>query len=350
MGSDVQIVSSAPSDKTPINGVFFINKASEVCYYIGVEKEKSCGAVIYKYMGDRLVFLLAEMNHGHTSLVKGHVKDGESEIMTAYREIKEETNLEVVIDNDFRQIISYPPYKSNPDIIKDVIFFLATPVKGRMKQQKEEVDALIWCSYKKAQKMLTHEGDRGVLNKARNYLINKPRIKYSEEDLMRLVIPSKIYLKSYLETRDHEEQKGDDFVNAFVPDVLKKIEDARHGKNLPYGWVSCTYLWLVKGEEFIGETSIRHDLTDGLLRFGGHIGYRIRHEKRRRGYGTKMLRLTLDYIREIFGFKKVLITCDDDNLGSIKIIESNGGVLQDKITNFIDNREKITRRYWVDVK
>jgi hypothetical protein len=40
-----------------------------------------------------------------------------------------------------------------------------------MKKQKEEVDALIWCSYKKAQKMLTHEGDRGVLNKARNYLI-----------------------------------------------------------------------------------------------------------------------------------------------------------------------------------
>lgn len=315
-----------------------------------MKKEKSCGAVIYKYMGQRLVFLLAKMKHGHISLVKGHCEDGESEIITAYREIKEETNLDVVIDHDFRQIISYPPYKSNPDIIKDVIFFLATPVKGRIKQQKEEVEALIWCSFKRARKLLTHDSDCAVLDKAHDYLLNRPRIAYGDEDLVRLVIPSQTYLKSYLETRDCEEQTGDNFVNASVPDVLKKIEDARHGKNLPYGWVSCTYLWLVKGEEFIGETSIRHDLTDGLLRFGGHIGYRIRHEKRRRGYGTKMLRLTLDYIREIFGFKQVLITCDDDNLGSIKIIESNGGVLQDKITNFIDNGEKITRRYWVAVK
>ena len=115
-----------------------------------MEKEKSCGAVIYKYVSNRLLFLIVKMNFGHYSLVKGHVEDGESEIMTAYREIKEETNLDTVINKNFREVISYAPYRHKPEIIKDVVFFVATPVKGRMKQQKEEVDALIWCSYKKA--------------------------------------------------------------------------------------------------------------------------------------------------------------------------------------------------------
>ncbi|MDD3938437.1 MAG: GNAT family N-acetyltransferase [Bacilli bacterium] len=315
-----------------------------------MEKEKSCGAVIYKYLGKRLVFLVAKMNRGHYSLIKGHIEDGESEIMTAYREIKEETNLDVVIDNRFREVIAYSPYRDNPKIIKDVVFFVATPVGGRIKRQSSEVDVLSWCGYRKALTLITHESDRDILRKAKLYLANRPIIQYENEDLIRLVIPSKMFLKSYLETKMFLDHTGDGFVNPFVPNVLAKIVDARHGKNLPYGWVSGTYLWLVKRKQFIGEISIRHDLTDLLLRFGGHIGYRVRQDQRRRGYGTKMLALALDYIREIFGFRKVLITCDESNVGSIKIIEKNGGILHDKVTNLIEGQERITRRYWVDVK
>lgn len=315
-----------------------------------MEKEKSCGAVIYKYLGQRLVFLVAKMNRGHYSLIKGHVEDGESEIMTAYREINEETNLDVVIDNRFREVIAYSPYRDNPKIIKEVVFFVATPVGGRIKKQSSEVDCLSWCSYRKALALITHESDREVLQKAKIHLSNQPNIAYTDEDLIRLVIPSQMFLESYLETRRFPDHTGDGFVNPFVPNVLAKIVDARHGKNLPYGWVSGTYLWLVRRKQFIGEISIRHDLTDLLLRFGGHIGYRVRQDQRRRGYGTKMLALALDYIREIFGFHKVFITCDDNNVGSIKIIEKNGGILHDKVTNIIEGQERVTRRYWVDVK
>jgi 8-oxo-dGTP pyrophosphatase MutT (NUDIX family) len=95
-----------------------------------VEKEKAAVQSSINIWAIACLFAGRDESRPPPSLVKGHVKDGESEIMTAYREIKEETNLEVVIDNDFRQIISYPPYKSNTDIIKDVIFFAATPVKG----------------------------------------------------------------------------------------------------------------------------------------------------------------------------------------------------------------------------
>ncbi len=315
-----------------------------------MEKEKSCGAVIYKYRGNRFIFLIAKMNHGHSSLIKGHVEDGESEIMTAYREIKEETNLDTVIDNSFREVSSYPPYKNRSDIIKDVVFFVATPIKGRIKAQSDEVDTLRWCSYQQALRTLTHKGDKSVLIKANKYLSNKPRIIYNEDDLLHLVIPAERYLTSYLETQKYRELSGDGFVNAYAPSVLDRIKNARHGKYLPLGWVSCTYLWFVRRDNFIGEISIRHDLTDSLIRFGGNIGYRIHPEQRKKGYGVKMLNLTLEYIREIFDFKKVLITCDDGNMASIKVIEKNGGILQDKITNYIDGEEKITRRYWVDVK
>lgn len=315
-----------------------------------MEKEKSCGAVIYKYVGKRLLFLVAKMNFGHYSLIKGHVEDGESEIMTAYREIKEETNLDTIINKNFREVISYAPYRHKPEIIKDVVFFVATPFKGRIKKQSLEVDNLMWCSYYQALNMLTHDSDKSVLIKAQKYILSHLRKEHIESDLLRIVIPSAVHLKSYLQTRNHDNNKGDGFVNAGVPNVLERIVDARHGKNLPYGWVSCTYLWLVMRGYFLGEISIRHDLTDNLLRFGGHIGYRMRSEERRKGYGVKMLRLTLDYIDEVFGFKKVLITCDDDNVGSIKVIEKNGGILLDKITNLIDGQETITRRYWVSVK
>lgn len=174
-----------------------------------MNKEKSCGAVIYKRRGSRILYLIAKMNYGHYSLIKGHVEDGESEVMTAYREIKEETNLDVVLDTSFREVISYAPHKDRPSIIKDVIFFVATPIGGRIRKQDEEVDELLWCSYSDASKLLTHDSDCGVLKKARAYISSSLSINYQEKDLARLVLPSEQYLPSYLQTRnDHGEGDG----------------------------------------------------------------------------------------------------------------------------------------------
>lgn len=314
-----------------------------------VKNEKSCGAVIYKRRGPRILYLVAKMNHGHYSLIKGHVEDGESEIMTAHREIKEETNLDVVLDTSFRKTISYAPYIDRPSIIKDVVFFVATPLGGRIKKQDEEVDELMWCSFTKGMSLLTHDSDRGVLSKAHEYIRHLPVVTYEEKDLSHLVLPAEQYLPSYLETKDHHGQ-GDGFVYPGVPNVLERIHGARLGIGLPAGWVKGTYLWLVIRNEYIGEISIRHELTDALLRFGGNIGYRIRAYRRQQGFGKKMLSLGLAYVKEVLGLKKVLITCDDDNIGSIKVIEGNGGVLYDKIPQAADCEERLTRRYWVDVK
>ena len=87
---------------------------------------------------------------------------------------------------------------------------------------------------------------------------------------------------------------------------------------------------------------IRHRLNDYLLNLGGHIGYSIRKSERQKGYATEMLGLALKECIKL-GIKKVLITCDKDNIASVKSIVNNGG----KMENEISEGDRITQRYWI---
>jgi predicted acetyltransferase len=79
-----------------------------------------------------------------------------------------------------------------------------------------------------------------------------------------------------------------------------------------------------------------------LFNYGGHIGYGVRPEFRRRGYATEILRQSLGYIREL-GVADVLMTCLDENVGSATVIETCGGELE----NIVDLEGKPLRRYWI---
>ena len=117
-------------------------------------------------------------------------------------------------------------------------------------------------------------------------------------------------------------------------------------------------LWLVHDGEYIGQTSIRPELcTPYLLTYGGHIGYSIRPSRRCRGHGKAILALTLVVAREI-GLRRVLVTCDSDNIGSRKIIEHNGGQFESAMTMpsqafRAEGRKPVRRmkklRYWIDL-
>ncbi len=95
------------------------------------------------------------------------------------------------------------------------------------------------------------------------------------------------------------------------------------------GFVPDTELWLIEGDEYLGRVGIRHRLTPFLLEVGGHIGYDVRPSARLRGHATAMLREALGVAREL-GIERALVTCDVDNVGSRKVIERNGGVLEDE--------------------
>jgi predicted acetyltransferase len=172
-----------------------------------------------------------------------------------------------------------------------------------------------------------------------------------------LVLASTAYAASYVEAFREGFRRGDqparkpgeidaieaDF-DAFFARLTIKTGDIvlPNGEVIPR--VPSDVFWLVDGEAFIGEAGVRYTLNDWLLQIGGHVGYGIRPAFQRQGYGKLILKLALEILRD-HGVKRALVTCYDKNVGSAKIIEANGGVLE----NLIDDPRGggKSRRYWI---
>ena len=92
----------------------------------------------------------------------------------------------------------------------------------------------------------------------------------------------------------------------------------------PAGMVPYTMLWYTDRADFVGMLRIRHQLTEELRTTGGHIGYRVRPSMRRAGHATRMLELALPFAHAL-GIDPLLVTCDESNVASRKVIEKNGG-------------------------
>lgn len=126
--------------------------------------------------------------------------------------------------------------------------------------------------------------------------------------------------------------------------VLAQIQRESAGVDLPEGRVPADFLVAEVDGALVGRVSIRYELTDFLLHIGGHVGYAVAPQYRRRGYATQILRRALERLEER-GVHRVLVTCDDDNLASARTIEACGGVLENVVS---DGTEVPKRRYWID--
>ena len=128
-------------------------------------KEKSCGALVMRRADDGKIYILMirQNRGGFRSFPKGHVEPGESETMTAEREVLEETSVRVRVRTDFRRTVTYSPA---PGIIKDVVYFLAFTENEETHPQDGEIAEVTWVPLESAEHILAHENDRVVLRAA----------------------------------------------------------------------------------------------------------------------------------------------------------------------------------------
>ena len=131
-----------------------------------------------------------------------------------------------------------------------------------------------------------------------------------------------------------------------IEDWLEELNKRSCEDTVPKGLVpSSTYLGIREKDNYIvGMIDIRHYLNEYLTQVGGHIGYGVRKTERNKGYAKQMLKLALEKCKKL-KIKKVLITCDEDNIASEKVILSANAKLED-IRN-VDGENK--KRFWIDL-
>ena len=131
-------------------------------------------------------------------------------------------------------------------------------------------------------------------------------------------------------------------IEDWLEELKKRISEA----TVPEGLVpSSTYLGIREKDNYIvGMIDIRHYLNEFLKQFGGNIGYSVRKSERNKGYAKQMLKPALEKCKDL-KMKKVLITCDEDNIASEKVILSANAKFED--IRCIDGEN--IKRFWIEL-
>jgi predicted acetyltransferase len=169
--------------------------------------------------------------------------------------------------------------------------------------------------------------------------------------MLRLVEPAPLYKAAILDAVAEMQAIGEWDISpeafaARFDDMLRELDAAKDPATAPPGVLPYEDFWLMEQDTWIGLLTLRLQLNEQFLHSGGHIGYVVRPSKRRSGYGTILLRLGLDKACER-GLQRVLLTCDETNIGSRKIIEANGGQFENAVV--VTGQDALKLRYWISL-
>ena len=128
--------------------------------------EKSCGALVLRRDeedGKPYILMIRHKRGGHRSFPKGHMERGETEYMTAIREVYEETAVQIRFFSDFRKTVYYSPM---PGVRKEVVYFLTETQQTEIRPGEGEIAQVEWVPLEQAESSLAHENDKTVLRAA----------------------------------------------------------------------------------------------------------------------------------------------------------------------------------------
>lgn len=170
---------------------------------------------------------------------------------------------------------------------------------------------------------------------------------------MRLISPSNAFKQSfkhfYSDLVQSDPERAEYYQESQInfESYVQRLANEEKGINLKPNYVPCHHFWFVdQHNQILGCLRIRHNLgNDFLLIEAGHIGYDIAPAFRGKGFGSMMLKLALPKAKQL-NIGKALITADEDNIASRKVIEANGGQLESIITGTVFPYR--IARYWVD--
>ena len=130
-----------------------------------MQHEKSCGALVFRTdeSGQTFVLMIRHKPGGYRSFPKGHMERGETEYMTAVREVYEETAVQIRIKDSFRKTVHYSPM---PGDSKEVVYFLAFTTDPKIKAREGEIAEVEWIPLDEAEQCLAHENDKTVFRAA----------------------------------------------------------------------------------------------------------------------------------------------------------------------------------------
>lgn len=123
-----------------------------------MEKVRCCGAIIIK---DGKV-LLVHQNNDVWGFPKGHMEEGETEVETAIREVKEETNLDIELDENKKYELSYT---TDCGKYKTVVLFIAKPISNDIVKQDNEIEEVRYVDFNEAFNIINYDNLKDMWKK-----------------------------------------------------------------------------------------------------------------------------------------------------------------------------------------
>ena len=131
--------------------------------------EKSCGAVVFTIINNKIKYLLIRNLYGIYGFPKGHIEKDETEKETALREVKEEVGINITLIDNFRITDEYRvPQKQN--VTKQIVYFLGEYYNQDFIYQKEELSDALLVNYEKAISLFQYESSKRILKEANDFL------------------------------------------------------------------------------------------------------------------------------------------------------------------------------------